>query len=58
VLFEFEVREATDPVNAANFKFGTLAKRPVKLSRRQPDPPQIGNNFAFFGLELSGPFAH
>jgi hypothetical protein len=24
VLFEFEVREAADPVNVANFKFGTL----------------------------------
>jgi hypothetical protein len=25
VLFEFEVREAADPVDVANFKFGTLA---------------------------------
>jgi hypothetical protein len=24
VLFEFEVREAADPANAASFKFGTL----------------------------------
>ena len=33
VLFEFEVREAADPVNVASFKFGTRAHDREKCAR-------------------------
>jgi hypothetical protein len=45
VLFEFEVREAADPVNVANFKFGTL-------ERHAPYSPASSSGAAADGAAL------
>jgi hypothetical protein len=41
VLFEFEVREAVDPVDVANFKFGTLGPRQRFAGRFQKQLRQL-----------------